>query len=191
MKRCIFTIVAVIFAAVCFKLNAQTEAEMKAWMENMTPGDFHKEMAKWDGDWNEEITMWMAPGAPPTKYKASCTNKMIMGGRFQSSAHKGDFGGMPFEGLSTVGYDNAKKKFVATWIDNMGTGILYMEGDWDEKSKSLEMKGEQIDPSNGKLLKVREVFKVVDDNTQKMEMYMTNEGSPEHKSMEIVYTRKK
>lgn len=191
MKRCIFTIVAVIFTAVCSKLNAQSEAEMKAWMENMTPGDFHKEMAKWDGDWNEEITMWMSPVTPPMKYIASCTNKMILGGRFQNSTHKGDIGGMPFEGISTIGYDNARKKFVATWIDNMGTGILYMEGDWDEKTKSLEMKGEQVDPSNGKLMKVREVFKVMDDNTHRAEMYTTNEGSPEFKSMEIVYTRKK
>lgn len=27
---------------------------------------------------------------------------------------------MPFEGISTLGYDNAKKTFFSTWIDNMG-----------------------------------------------------------------------
>ena len=32
-----------------------------------------------------------------------------MGGRYQQSTFKGDFGGMPFEGTSTTGYDNAKK----------------------------------------------------------------------------------
>jgi hypothetical protein len=35
---------------------------------------------------------------------------------------------MPFEGISTLGYDNAKKTFFSTWIDNMGTGMMVMEG---------------------------------------------------------------
>ena len=71
--------------------------------------DVHKEMAKWDGEWNEEIHMWMAPGAPPQKMQATCVNKMILGGRYQESKHTGNFMGMPFEGISTTGYDNAEK----------------------------------------------------------------------------------
>jgi hypothetical protein len=61
MKNIILTICAVLIAAIYSNVTAQSEAEMKAWMEYMTPGDFHKEMAKWDGEWNEDITMWMAP----------------------------------------------------------------------------------------------------------------------------------
>jgi hypothetical protein len=38
---------------------------------------------------------------------------------------------------------------------------------------------------------VRETFKVIDDNTQKMEMFMTPAGGQEFKSMEITFTRKK
>lgn len=191
MKNILFAICAVLITATYTKLAAQSEAEMKAWMEYMTPGDFHKEMAKWDGEWNEDITMWMAPDAPPMKNTASCVNKMILGGRYQSSTHKGSFNGMPFEGLSTTGYDNAKKTFVSTWIDNMGTGIMTMEGKWDEGSKTLHLKGKQVDPATGKEMQVRETFKVIDDNTQKMEMFMTPAGGKEYKSMEIVFTRKK
>lgn len=40
---------------------------MKAWMTYMTPGDMHKMLAESEGEWNEDITMWMAPGAPPLK----------------------------------------------------------------------------------------------------------------------------
>jgi len=191
MKRLILTICAVVITAVYFTVAAQSEAEMKAWMEYMTPGDFHKEMAKWDGEWNEDITMWMAPGTPAQKNTASCVNKMILGGRYQSSTHSGSFNGMPFEGISTTGYDNAKKVFVSTWVDNMGTGIMVMEGAWDDKTKTLNLKGKQTDPATGKEMGVRETFKIIDDNTQKMEMYMTPAGGKEYKSMEIVFTRKK
>lgn len=191
MKRLILMLAAVMIAASFSAVSAQTEAEMKAWMDYMTPGDFHKEMAKWDGEWKEDITMWMAPGAPPQKSTGACVNKMILGGRYQSATHTGNFGGMPFEGISTTGYDNARKIFITTWVDNMGTGVMILEGTWDESSKSLNLKGKQIDPGTGKEMAVREKFTVIDDNTQKMEMFVTPEGMQEYKNMEIVFTRKK
>jgi hypothetical protein len=40
-----------------------------------------------------------------------------------------------------MGYDNAKKKFVSTWIDNMGTGMMTAEGEWNPSKKSIEFKG--------------------------------------------------
>jgi hypothetical protein len=191
MKRITLTICTVFFTVIWFNVSAQSETEMKAWMEYMTPGDVHKMLAKSDGEWNEEISMWMAPGAPPQKSSATCVNKMILGGRYQSSTHTGSFSGMPFEGISTVAYDNAKKKFITTWIDNMGTGIMVMEGSWDEKTKTLHTKGKQTDPMSGKDMDVRETFQIIDDNTQKIEMFMTNAGAKEFKSMEILLTRKK
>lgn len=169
---------------------AQTEAEMKAWMEYMTPGDVHKMMASWDGEWNGEITMWMAPDTPPSKSTSTCTNKMLLGGRYQSSMHTGSFSGMPFEGISTLAYDNARKTFVSSWIDNMGTGMMVLEGPWDAATKSITFKGTSVDPMTGKEMKVREVFHVIDDKTQKMEMYMSTPDGKEYKSMEILFTRK-
>jgi Protein of unknown function (DUF1579) len=191
MKRITLTICTVLVTVICCKVSAQSEAEMKAWMEYMTPGDIHKMLAKSDGEWNEEISMWMAPGTPVQKNTATCVNKMILGGRYQTSAHTGSFNGMPFEGISTVAYDNAKKKFITTWVDNMGTGIMVMEGNWDDKTKTLHTKGKQTDPMSGKDMDVRETFQIIDDNTQKIEMFMTPAGGKEFKSMEILFTRKK
>ncbi len=72
----------------------------------------------------------------------------------------------------------------------MGTGIMNLEGTWDEGSKSIEFKGKSTDPSTGKVMTVREVFKIVDDNTQMMEMYCMQNGK-EMKTMEIKAVRKK
>jgi hypothetical protein len=155
----------------------------------MTPGTFHQMIAKDDGEWTEEITMWMAPGAPPTTSTATAENKMIMGGRYQQSIHKGNFEGMPFEGMSILGYDNLKKVFVNSWIDNMGTGIMFMEGKWDPATRSINFKGKISDPISGKEQPVREVFKIIDDNNQLMTMYNTMNGK-EYKSLEIKFKRK-
>ncbi|MDB5210043.1 MAG: hypothetical protein JWQ30_870, partial [Sediminibacterium sp.] len=95
---------------------------MKTMMEAGTPGKEQAMLAKSNGVWKAETTMWMSPDAPPMKSNGTATNKMIMGGRYQQMAFKGDMMGQPFEGLGTTGYDNARKVWTSTWIDNMGTG---------------------------------------------------------------------
>lgn len=171
------------------RLMAQDDAATKAWMAYMTPGEMHQMLAKDDGEWAEEITMWMAPGASPSKSTATAVNKMIMGGRYQESKHSGSFMGQPFEGYSLVGYDNAKKTFHSIWIDNMGTGVMHLEGQWDPQTKTINFKGMSIDPSTGKEIQVRETFRWIDDNRQLMEMFMQQDGK-EFKSIEIKFTRK-
>lgn len=167
----------------------KADAQMKAWMAYMTPGSVHEMLAKSSGDWNEEVTMWMSAGAPPMKSTATCTNTMILGNRYQESISKGSFNGMPFEGKGITAYDNAKKVIMSTWIDNMGTGIMYMEGKYNEATKTVNLSGSMVDPMTGKTGKMRETFKMIDDNNQLMEMYATENGK-EFKTMEIKFTRK-
>lgn len=189
MLKIFFTVLCVYACMPLFAQSDTKSAEEKAWMAYMTPGKFHQMLAKSDGEWQEEITMWMDPKSAPSKNTATATNKMILEGRYQQSTHKGTFNGMPFEGIGIVGYDNAKKMFVSTWIDNMGTGIMFTEGKWDEANKTIEFKGNSVDPMTGKDVAVREIFKMMDDNTQLMEMYMT-QGGKEFKTMEIKLSRK-
>jgi hypothetical protein len=46
----------------------------------------------------------------PPQPKARAKNEMIMGGRYLMGSYKGEMMGMPFEGYSMTGYDNAAKK---------------------------------------------------------------------------------
>jgi hypothetical protein len=170
--------------------RAQTQSdEQKAWMEYMTPGAVHQMLAKCDGEWSFDMTMWMKPDAPPTTSTGTTVNRMILGGRYQESVHKGTFMGMPFEGRGLLAYDNAKKILQSSWVDNMGTGIMNAEGTWDEGTKSATLTGKSVDPMTGKDMGVKEIFKMLDDDHQVMEMYMVNDGK-EFKTMEIKYTRK-
>lgn len=165
---------------------------MKNWTEYMTPNEMHKMMATWDGNWNTEITAWMSADAPPMKSNGTTINKMVLGGRYQESIHTSNMMGMAFEGHGTLGYDNVRKMFETTWIDNMGTGIIKMTGAWDAASKSITLKGMFIDPSTGKEGEMKEVYKIIDDNTHLMEMYGPSpKDGKEMKTMEMKYTRKK
>ncbi len=168
--------------------KSASDAEGAAWEKYMAVGDMHKMLADADGDWKAEMEFWSAPGAPSQKSTASCKNEMILGGRYQQSTFEGTVMGMPFEGKGLVGYDNIKKVFINTWVDNMGTGVSYSEGPYDAKTKTITFKGDSMDPMSGKMVKTRSVYKFVDETHHVFEMYMTYDGK-EVKTMAISYTR--
>ena len=166
--------------------------EMKAFMEYATPGEQHKVLAALDGNWDGATTMWMSEKGAPMTSTATMTNKMIMGGRFQQSSFKGDFMGQPFEGMSLEGYDNSKKKFVSTWIDNMGTGLMNFEGDLSADGKVIESAGTFKNPATGKMCNMRQKMTITDANNAVMEMWGPDSQTGKmYKTMEIKLTRKK
>lgn len=163
----------------------------KNWQDYMSPGDVHKMMAGWDGTWVGEVSMWMQPGAPEEKSTSTAVNKMVFNGLYQQSTHTGNMMGMPFNGMSTVGYDIHKKEFVSTWIDNMGSGIMMLKGPWNEATKTITLSGKMTDPGTKADVDVKETFQIIDDNTQEMKMYIMMPDGKEFNTMSIKYTRKK
>ena len=162
----------------------------KAWQDFATPGAMHKWMEKTNGTWEGEVSQWMDPAAPPTKAKAINVQSSAMGGRYVIGKFSSTMMGQPFNGMSTMGYDNSKKLFVSTWIDDMGTGIIYMTGTYDEAGKMLNLKGHQTDPVSGKDTDIREEMKMIDDNTYTMSMYGSGVDGKEMKFMEGTFKKK-
>lgn len=181
---------ALLLTAGFVKGQEEMTPEMKAWTEYMTPGDVHKMMAAYTGEWKSEIKMWQYPGAEPTISIGSSVYEMILGGRYMQAHHKGDFNGMEMNGISIEGYDNHTKEVTSVWFDNFGTGTMIGKGKWDDKTKAINYKGKVVDPMSGELVGFREVMYYIDKDNQKLEMFMdTPEG--EFQSMEIMFTRVK
>lgn len=188
MNRLTFALMAICVAS-CIRAYSQNSDDMKAMMAAAAPGETHKMLAKSAGNWTANVTMWMQPGAAPVTSTAQATNEMIMDGRYLRTTNKGTMMNMPFEGIGITGYDNVKKQFVNSWIDNMGTGIMTMTGQWDAANKSIVFNGTMADPVSGKDIAFREVWQFSDDDHQVMEMYYPI-GGKDFKTMEIKYTRK-
>lgn len=186
--KTLITVFAILLC--CGTAFSQTPEEMKAWEASMTPGEQHKWLASMDGNWNAKVTMWMDPSQPPTVSDATTKNEMIMNGLYQRSTHTGNMMGMSFEGESITGYDNMKKEYFSTWIDNMGSGIMMVKGNYNEKSKSLILTGTMTDPMTGKDMNVKEVITYSSPGQNTFVMYLVQDGK-EIKTMEIVYTRAK
>jgi hypothetical protein len=162
-------------------------AAMQAWMEAATPGKEHADMVKMVGDWSVDVDDFTA-GTKRT-YKADSTFKLILGGRYLVQEYKSDFGGMVFEGIGTTAYDKVRKVYVDTWIDSMGTGVIYSEGTVNADGK-LVMEGKMTMPDQGKASPFKSVSYEEGDK-HIFEMHMDTPAGPNQLAMRFVYSRKK
>jgi hypothetical protein len=169
---------------------------MAAMMELAKPGENHKVLEGLVGSWTYKVKWWMSQDAPPMESTGTTSAKSVMDGRYVVSEHTGKMS-MPgpdgkmmdagFQGMGTEGYDNVKKKFVASWIDNMGTGIMLMEGTYDSVAKTLTYLGEE-EPVPGAKTKMRQTVRYTDKDHHLLEFFEVH-GGTEVKVMEIAYTR--
>jgi hypothetical protein len=188
-------------SAVASATGQPDQAEMmKQMMELAKLNENHKLLADLAGTWSYTVKMWMNPdvNAKPEESKGTAVRKSIMEGRFsvmdvtgkmEMPGPDGKKKEMTFKGMGIDGYDNVKKKFVGTWVDNMGTGVMTSEGDYDPATKTFNYTGE-YEGIPGMKQKIREVVKIVDKDHHTFEWY-EDRGGKEAKTMEINYTRKK
>jgi len=121
--------------------NDEVPAETLARMEQLgetyaTPTQNHTFLEQFSGNWNTSSSvMGMAPTAGNAFYK------MILGGRYLDGMHSGTFVGVPYKGRLTLGYDNYKHKFVASFIDDLGTAIRSAEGTLNRAGDTLSLWG--------------------------------------------------
>lgn len=160
---------------------------MKKWQEYMTPGPVQKSFAKMAGDWKADVTIF-DPSGKEMKSEGTAHYDMVLGGRYLQSTFKGNMMGMPMEGMGLDAYDNATKDYISIWIDNFGTGVMYMKGKWNDASKEVVYTGSNVDPMTGKDQPMKTIMRTMDDKHFQMLMFNID-GDKEIKTMQIDYTR--
>jgi hypothetical protein len=166
------------------------QAMMAAYEKAAEPAPEHKHLAKMVGKWTLSMKSWMDPKAPPMESTGTAETKAMLGDRFFQTTVTSNFMGKTFNGLGISGYDKAKKKFVGTWMDSMGTGMMRSEGTADAAGNVMTTQMVGTDPLTGKETKMKLVGKW--DGADKMvEEFFEKKGGKEVKTMEITYTRAK
>ncbi len=175
------------------KMSNEEAEMMKKWSAYSTPGDFHKGMEYFVGTWKVDSQYWMKADAPPMKSEMTSVQEMILGGRYLKSVTKGMSMGMPFEGHNYTAYDNSKKKYVGTWMDNMGTGIILLEGQPLKEGKGMELSSVFQCPITGEQVSMRCVTKIVDKDKYIFQIFEKGgmAGPIERKTMEMINIRQK
>ena len=129
----------------------------------------------------------MEPGAKPMVSVGTAERAMTLGGRVLEEKVSMMVMGMPMEGLARVGFDNVKGSHWSTWTDNMSTGVMMMEGTWDDATGEGTMEGEVIDLVTGKPMQVRMTSKM--EGEKEVSEFFENRGGEWVRTMELVYER--
>ena len=166
------------------------EELMENYMELAKPGEFHAKLTPFIGDWSFETRMRMAPDAPWTNSTGTMSSKWVLGGRYMLSSYSSESAEIgAFEGLGLVGYDNAKQRYVSTWIDTWGT-MIPPAGEGDMEGNVLTMENEMVNPVTGRTERWREVTTLIDANHYSFEMYAPGPDGELYRNLEIQYTRR-
>jgi hypothetical protein len=169
--------------------NKNMEEMIEVYQKLGTPGEPHRMLATMAGKWDARVKSWPAPDRPPMESSGVCEQKMVLGGRFLQQDFTGDMMGTTFTGIGFTGYDNHSGKYLSTWMDSMGTGILFFKGTSSADGKTITQENRHNDPVRGPMT-WRSVTRIVDNNTWVFEMYSIYEKGAVEKGMEITYTRK-
>lgn len=168
-----------------------TPEDMQACMMAGVPGKQHQFLARQVGSWHGKQKMWMTPDSEAMASECTTTLSTIMDGRFTKLETTGEIPGMgPFNGFAIAGYDNVSQKFVSSWIDNHGTGIMQGTGELSADGKTLTWTYAFNCPLTKKPAVMREVETFVSDSKMTLEMFTNDPKSgKEYKMMHVEYTK--
>lgn len=168
-----------------------TEADMQACMAAATPGPMHERLAKGVGTWKGACKMWMPGATEPVASECTTTISPMMDGRFVRIESSGEMPGMgPFQGFGLNGFDNVSQKFVMTWADNMGTGMMNGTGELSEDGKTLTWSCSFNCPITKGPMKCRQIERQTGKDTMTVEMFGPDpKTGRDYKMMQIDYTR--
>lgn len=174
--------------------NEVEKEEMEIWQKAARPGEQHSLMKNFAGDWNVTGLFYNRdrPDDKPGELKGKATRTFVLGGRFLRQEFKGTLFEMPFSGIGYNGYDNVKKQFLMTWIDNMSTTISSATGTVDSSGKIFTYFGDVDDLRTGEMNKmIKYVERMTDKDTYIFEVYEMPGTAEEFKSFQLTYKRVK
>jgi hypothetical protein len=166
------------------------EEMMQVMMKLATPGEHHKHLEQFVGEWSTTSKFWPAPGAPPMESTGEARHEAVLDGRFIHLTYKGVLMDAPFEGMGFIGYDNYNQKHIDFWIDNFSTFMLTSEGACSDGGKTLTMFTTADDPITQTRKTLRTVYTFRGANQYVLEMYDTGPDGQEFRTLEILHTRK-
>lgn len=125
------------------------------------PATEHELLKKFAGSWVTDSMCTMAPGTPPIKCTGKINSKML-GEFWVLNEMQSEVAGIRFTAMHTVGYDKAKKKYVATWIDSLNDFMWKYDGTVTGNKLVFEAEGPNA-AKPGEMMKFRDTYAFVSD----------------------------
>lgn len=135
------------------------------------PAPEHKNLAPLVGEFDFEVRMNVAPGAPPIVAKGTNKAQWVLGERFVSSVTEPAADEeLKVGSISYFGYDKRTKKYFWFGIDSTDTYSVFAEGDYDPATKTFTLYGENLEEQLGGKAKFKNVLTLGDDGSRNMKI---------------------
>lgn len=159
------------------------------WEAFSRPGPEHAALERFIGEWETTTRVWLEPGGEPyAESEGTASHHWLEEGRWLAMESSGTMMGIPHHGFGMLGYDNFKQKYVASFVDNISTAILSMEGAWEEGGP-LRMFGTVDEPLTGEHDRaVMYTFEPAGTDTLTLRVYDLPRGA-DSLVLEVLFTR--
>lgn len=154
-------------------------AEAQACVLAGTPGKQHAFLQSKAGVWSGKTQVWMTPDATEV-VRGVCTWTVtsVLDGRFVRGDISGELPGMgTFTAVGHSGFDNVTQKYVSSWVNSCGTGIMNGVGELSADGKALTWTFTSNCPIQKKPTTLREVHTYTGENSIKFELFMKDAKS--------------
>jgi len=202
IKHVMFGLLIVFLAALVLSVYAQEKNQemseeqkkmMELWKKYTFPGEKHKHIEYFVGEWESVIKSWPEPGKEPDVRTQEIKVESFFDGRFTKAYIKTDASdvGMLLETIVINGYDNYKQEFFSITLSKQRTDYFLTSGKLDETGKIRTDTGVQTDIFTGKESRVKAITTIINHDKYTYEYYQIDPEGNEIKRMDITYTRKK
>jgi hypothetical protein len=171
-------------------LSEEDQKMMELVEKYAAPGENHKHLDYFVGEWESQVKMFGDPGTEPITHRQEITVKWILGKRYLHAHLRGELMGKSYDAFVYTGYDNYNKKYFGIQLSTMDTGYFISSGTLDKSGKIRTETG-TMDEVTGEKTNVKAVTTLMDRNKYKYEFYSLDAEGKEAKGMEIIYYRKK
>jgi hypothetical protein len=172
--------------------SKDADGGMARWMQSMQPSAAHQRLKELLGSYEITMRMSMGPGQPPMESKGTDEITWFAEGKWLQSNWAIDMMGQPTKGLSILGYDNFKERYVWTKVDSLQTTIQNAFGHFDQSGDDLILWGtidEPMTPEQDK--QVKYVYRGFGKDKFTLEVHDMMIGESNTKVLEFEYRRKK
>lgn len=146
------------------------------------PTKEHQMLKSRIGTWDAAVSCPMMGNSTGTETNEAFGDFWIV------SRFTGEMMGMPFKGMSLVGYDPIEQKYVSTWCDTMSPALMVMKGTMEGRKLTSTGKGPDM---MGNVVEWTNVLELKDADHASFTMYETAKGADSPETMHIEYTRRK
>lgn len=169
--------------------GADLAAMMERAKQYTEPGEHHRLLERFLGQWDTETRIFMgAQALAPSKGTSEFS--WLMDGRWLQQRGSGSMMGRPLETFWIMGYDNFKMSYVATSVHTMDTSMIRSEGDLDPGGDVLIMYGtldEYLTGEHDKM--VKSVYRFLSEDEIVMELHDLPIGEKNTKVVEVRFKR--